>query len=319
MSFRFWHTGCPVWIEAPLSLLGDHGLSPSAKVVLLVLSAQDTPFFTYKNLGSDCGLSVKEVRAALKMLRGEATSKRNPNRKWIRTERVKHGASTATRFTILHNLTKGKVYRQEPTLQKGSFVGTNLTKGNDVPTPESMTKGKVCAEISMTKGKVYPDLSPLTVKELNKFNSSISINTAPEDLSLFAEEEMEATKEAVPFDEIKKIYNDVVRDGKKRTGLKGFPRIKHLNEKSEDRVKAATECWIDEECWNRALCRVRAFFEAAVGIDRGGWFGRTGYFAKFVWLVGNKEARAQIIDEMHFSKEEPPDFTNKWGEFYETV
>ena len=309
-----------MWVEVPLSLLSDPALSPSAKVVLMVLTTLGTPFSTYEALGKECGLSVKEVRAAIKLLRGEKTSKRKPKHRWIKTERVKHGVSTATKFTIVHNLTKGKVYRPEAALKKGRFGGTNLTKGNDVPTPVSMTKGKVCAEISMTKGKVYPDLSSLTVKELNKFNSSISINTAPEDLSLFGEEEMEATKEAVPFDEIYKIYNDVRTRVRKQTGLPGYKGIDLTTKKREE---WAAKCWFDEKTWNRSLDRVRVFFETAATYDNYNLSGRNRkrFRGSFLYMTQNEERRTEINEEVRGKESEPEEqtFTNKWGEFYETV
>lgn len=308
-----------MWIDVPEVLLGDHDLSPSSKVILMILSTLDTPYFTYAKLAYECGLTVKEVRAALKLLRGEPTARRKNTTKWIRTERVKHGGSTATRFTIVHNLTKGKVYRQEDYLTKGKVGGANLTKGQVGPTPVSLTKGQVGADENLTKGKVSPELTPL-VKELNKFNSSLNINTAREDLALFGEEELEATKESAPIEEIYKIYNDVRTRVRKQTGLPGYKGIQDTTKKREE---WAAKCWFDEKTWNRSLDRVRVFFETAATYDNYNLSGRNrkrwrGYF---LYMTQNEERRTEINEEVRGKDAEQEDqsFTKKWGEFYETV
>tara|TARA_R110000824_G_scaffold270393_1_gene458839 strand:+ start:2432 stop:3361 length:930 start_codon:yes stop_codon:yes gene_type:complete len=309
-----------VWIEVPFSLLGDQGLSSSAKVVLMVLSTLDTPYFTYEKLGRACGLSIKEVRAALNLLRGEATSKRKPKHRWLKTQRVKHEGSTATRFTILNNLTKGKVYRQEDYLTKGKVGGANLTKGQVYPTSVSLTKGKVGTDENLTKGKVSPELTPLIVKELNKFNSSLNINTARDDLALFGEEEMDATKEIVPIEEIYKIYNDVRTMVREQTGLPGYKGIKDTTKKREE---WAAKCWFDDKTWNRSLDRVRVFFETAATYDNYNLSGRNRkrWRGSFLYMTQNEERRTEINEEVRGKESEPgaQSFTNKWGEFYETV
>ena len=159
-------------IDVPEMLLGNRDLSPASKIVLMVILSEETQFLTYEKISELCGLSIKDVRSAIKLLRGEPTARRKNTTKWIRTDRVKHGGATATRFTVVHNLTKGKVYGHETTLQKGSFGGTNLTKGKVSPTPINLTKGKVCTDDNLTKGKVSQNDTYLTVKELNKFNSN---------------------------------------------------------------------------------------------------------------------------------------------------
>jgi len=308
-----------VRIDVPDVILSDRDLSPSSKVILMCLSTLDTPYFTYAKLAYECGLTVKEVRAALKLLRGEPTARRKNTTQWLRTERVKHNGSTATRFTIVHNLTKGKVYRQQGYLTKGKVGGVNLTKGKVVPTPVSLTKGKVGADDNLTKGKVSPELSPLTVKELNKFNSSLNINTPPEDLSLFGEEEMEATKESVPFDEIYKIYNEIRTRVRMKTGLPGY---KGIRDPTTDRTRWAEHCWFDEKTWNRSIERVKVFFETAATMDNYNLSGRnkTRFRGSFVYMTKNQERRAEINEEV--KRLEEPDaqnFNSKWGDFYETV
>ena len=306
-------------IDVPDVLLSDRDLSPSSKVILMCLSTLDTPYFTYEKLAWECGLTVKELRAALKLLRGEPTARRKNTTKWIRTERVKHDGSTATRFTIVHNLTKGKVYRQEDYLTKGKVGGANLTKGQVGPTPESLTKGKVGADENLTKGKVSPELTPL-VKELNKFNSSLNINTAREDLALFGEEEMDATKETVPIEEIYKIYNDVRTMVRGQTGLPGYKGVKDTTKKREE---WAAKCWFDEKTWNRSLDRVRVFFETAATYDNYNLSGRNRkrFRGSFLYMTQNEERRTEINEEVRGkeSEQEEQTFTNKWGEFYETV
>ena len=255
-----------MWIEVSEAVLGDSNLSPSSKIIYFILSTSDTPFFTYDELSVQCGLSVKDVRAAIKLLRGEPTARRKNTRKWIRTERIKRGDATATKFTVLCNLTKGKVYGQQETLQKGRLPHTKLTKGKVTPTPINLPNGEFCPDTNLPKGKFTLKMTSL-IKEISKDISKQNIYMRE-----------------VPYTEIFSIYEDIRVSKTKLGGRYGWIPLFDLD---LNVLRAANRAWFEDVGWGESLEKVKQYFDAASEIVW--WKSKKCTVSTFEWIVSPKQ------------------------------